>query len=150
VTIEYRTIGSKDWRSVTISPEEYFDLEQGEEIDWDCVPRYNHAIDYLEVGKVALRNTRLTIVDPGAGVTKQINETFWNSGKNRAIERTDKGPQIDYWELILEVSANEASETWEILRLDRSEGVMTPNYHGFIQRLDDGSEVETKVEINHT
>lgn len=145
VSIEYRTTGSTEWRSITLAPQEYFDLDEDEAISWDCVPLYNHAIDYLKVEKPTVRNTRLTIVDAKFKITKQITETFWNSGKNRVVERIDTGPEIDYWELIVELMVSETPVTWEILRLDRLEGVVVPNYHGIIQRKDDGSEIETRV-----
>ena len=128
-----------------MSPEDYFDLDGGEAPSWDCVPRHNHAIDYLEIERWMVRNTRVTIADENSKVTKQITETFWNEGKSRVVERTDTGPSVNYWELIVEILKTEMPPTWEILRFDRAEGVVGPNYHGFIVQNNDGSEKETKV-----
>jgi hypothetical protein len=146
VSLEYRTKESLTWKSIALSPEEYFDLEQNETVSWDSVPRHNHASDYLNVELAIIRNTRLTVVDAQAKLTQQITEAFWKGGTNRVVERTDNGPDGDYWELIVEVRVSDEPVVWEILRLDRLNGVIAPNYHGFIQLRDDGSEKETKVE----
>lgn len=146
VVLEYRCIGSKDWQSVSMSPEDYFDLDDGEALSWDCAPQHSHAIDYLEIERRMIRNTKVTISDENLKVTTQITETFWGEGKNRVVERTDAGPSVNYWELIVETMINEMPPTWDILRLDRAEGVVGPNYHGVIVQNNDGSQTETKVE----
>ncbi len=146
VTINYKLAGSAEWKSINLLPEEYFDLDEGEKIAWDSVPIHNHAKDYLNIGNLnEVLHTKLEIVDALTRVTKLITETFWNDGRNRAIERSDTGPGVDYWELIIEVMIGETPLVWEILRLDRVDGVLVPNYHGLIQRNEDGSEIETRV-----
>ena len=145
ITIEYQILGSTKWESVELSPEDYFDLDEGEEIVWDSVPMRNHAADYLGVDKSKIGSTKLKITDSSTQVTKLITETFWNNGKNRVIERTDTGPGIEYWELILEGIVSEQPVIWEVLRLDKLKGILTPSYHGFLQLNDDGSETETRV-----
>ena len=109
-----------------MSPEDDFDLDDGEALSWDCVPQHSHAIDYSEIEKRMIRNTKVTITDENSKVTKQITETFWDEGKNRVVECTDTGPSVNCWELIVEIMINETPPTWEILRLDRAEGVVGP------------------------
>jgi hypothetical protein len=145
ITINYQLFGSKEWVSVGLLPGEYFDLDEGEEIVWDCVPLHNHAIEYLNIDNLNIRSTKLNIRDSQAQVTRLITETFWNNGKNRAMERFDTGPGINDWELVLKIRISDMPLIWEILRLDKMEGILIPNYHGFIQRNEDGSETEIKV-----
>lgn len=145
IKLEYMLLDSNIWASVTLLPEEYFDLDPDEEITLDCVPKYNHAIDYLDCDKVC--NTRLEISDLSTKATRGITETFWNDGKNRIIERIDKGSGLDYNEMILEITVSESPLTWEIVRLHRQDGLLIPNYHGYITKNADGSETEIKVSL---
>ena len=95
-----------------------------------------------------LFRSQLEIIETNPQVKKVIHETFWNEGRNRVIERIDSGVGVEYWEMIVEIRLSEAPTVWEILRCGREEERLIPNYHGFIQRNDDGSETETKIDIN--
>src|SRR5262249_49510069 len=129
-----------------LTPDEFFELEPGERATMDSVPRQNHGIDYLEFAPQTIRMTRITIIDDVQKSVRVICETFWNNGQNRVIERTDRGVS-EYWEMILKIRINEAPPTWEILRLGRQDGTLSPLYHGLIQQNSNGSETETKVDI---
>lgn len=146
ITITYQRIASPTWQSVNLSPAQYFDLEGEESLSWDCVPIFNHAIDYLDIDASEIRCTKISIEDIPQRTNRTIIETFWNHGKNRLIERNDIGETFKDWELILESIINESPLTWEILRLDRSGEVLVPNYHGFIRRNNDGSETEVRFD----
>jgi DNA primase len=61
ISIEYKLNDSSQWHFVDFSPEEYFDLDPDEEVAWDCVPEYNHAIDYLDVDLDNRLQTIITI-----------------------------------------------------------------------------------------
>src|SRR5262249_33848733 len=111
----------------------------------DSVPKYNHAVDYLDIDRRLIRNTIIKLRDSQTTATLTITETFWNEGKNRIIERTDTGPGGEYWEVIVDTQAQDQSPIVEILRFGRQDGLITPWYHGFIARNQDGSETETKV-----
>jgi hypothetical protein len=147
ITLEYKLIHGGAWKSFTLTPAEFFELESGEYARIDSVPRHNHGTDYLGLAPQAIRMTRITIVDDAQKSNRVICETFWNSGQNRVIERTDRGVS-EYWEMILKTRISEAPPTWEILRLGRQDGTLIPLYHGFIRENRDGSETETKMEID--
>lgn len=144
ITLEYQMAGSNEWMLLTLLPEQYFDLDPGEEIQLDCVPKHNHAVDYLDFESTQVKSTKLKLLDMTTNTSISIVETFWNEGKNRAIERIDAGPNENYWELILDLQIQDSPLTWEILRIDKRDGIITPNYHGFIQHNEDGSETEIK------
>jgi len=146
ITLEYRLLTNEAWKSITLSPDEYFDLDPGEQPNIDSVAKYNHGIDYLDVEPQDMRMTRITIKDDINKSAITICETFWNNGQNRVIERTDCGAR-EHWEMILKIRISEIPLTWEILRLGRRDGTFIPWYHGFIRRNSDGSETETKVDI---
>jgi hypothetical protein len=61
ITIEYKLINFSQWQSVKFLPEEYFDLEPDEKIEWDCVPWHNHAIDYLDIELSLVEFTKITL-----------------------------------------------------------------------------------------
>lgn len=146
VEIYYQLIDSRDWIFLEVTPDEYFDLEPDEQVELDSLPRYNHAIDYLDVENERVIATKIILIDEILKAKRSIVERYWNHGRNRAIERTDMGAD-PYWEMILEVQVSANPPLWEIIRLGREDGVMTPLYHGFIQDNDDGSQTETQVKI---
>jgi hypothetical protein len=145
IAIEYKLNNSIHWQSVELTPSEYFDLEPDEKIELDCIPKYNHAIEYLNLQSERIVATKLILIDPTAESKRFIVERFWNGGENRLIERTDIGANT-YWELILEHQISKDPLLWEIVRLGRENGIVTPWYHGFLQDNDDGSQTETKVD----
>lgn len=144
ITLEYNLIGNSQWVSIKLRPEEYFDLEPGEEVELDCVPKFSNTVDYLDFDSTQLQGTKLTLFDQETGSSRIFTETFWNEGKNRVIERVDKGQNEEYWELILDLQLKESPPTSEILRLDKRNGVLSPNLHVFIRRNKNGSETITK------
>lgn len=142
ITLEYRSADSAAWRSVQLQPEQYFELLPGETPGIGGVARHAHGIDYLAADARPVRATRLTLVDRSCGDERVITETFWNEGRNRAIERTDRGLRPD-WELILAFESDGAIE--EIVRIGRADGIPVPLYHGFMRPNGDGSFTEKKV-----
>jgi hypothetical protein len=145
ITLNYRLIEQLDWQSQALSVEEYFDLELDEPVSLDACPQHNHAIDYLDLPVEQVQATQLTLVDPQAQTQRTIVEKFWNQGKNRIIERTDRGAQ-PYSETILEIQISQEPAIWEILRREREQGTLTPLDHAFVQDHADGSQTETIVQ----
>lgn len=146
ITLEYRMRDAETWTRIELEPHAYFELLDGEEPTIDGVARHDHAVAYLPKGIGALRATRLTIVDAARGAERVIAETFWNEGRNRAIERTDRGPD-PYWELILDMQSGVDGSRREIVRVGRDQGVLVPRYHGIFERDADGSSPETGVDL---
>jgi hypothetical protein len=144
IAIDYLLIGSDAWQTRTLEVGNYFDLEPDELADLDSCPYYNHAIDYLDLSLEQVQSTHLTLVNLKTHDQRVIVEKFWNQGKNRIIERTDLG-QTPYSETILEIQISETPPVWEVLRLSRDNGSLTPLYHAFLQDNTDGSQTETIV-----
>ncbi|MDY6784836.1 MAG: hypothetical protein SW833_20220 [Cyanobacteriota bacterium] len=146
ITIEYKTKDSETWKNTKLSPREYFDLEADEKIDVDSIPKYNHAIEYLNKDVSQVSITRTILIDKMAQRKILIVEKFWNKGNNRLIERTESGSN-SYWETILEIRIGEEPPLWEILRIGREDGIISPLYHGFLRDNEDGSQTETQIDL---
>jgi hypothetical protein len=146
IIIEYQLTDNKKWESVELTPDKYFDFEPDEKIDLNSVPKYNHAIEYLGSDHHRVGITKLLIIEEASQTKRSIIETFWNKGENRLIERFDSEPN-PYWEMILEIKVSEVPPVWEILRLGKKDGVMTPWYHAFLQDNDDGSQTENRIDV---
>jgi hypothetical protein len=144
ITVNYLLIDSDSWQTRTLDVGHYFDLEPDEPVDLDSCPQHNHAIDYLDLYPEQVQSTHLTLVNLKTHDQRVIVEKFWNQGKNRIIERTDLG-QTPYSETILEIQISETPLVWEVLRLSRDNGSLTPLYHAFLQDNTDGSQTETIV-----
>ncbi len=150
VNLDYRLIGNKEWKSIDLEPESYFDLESGEIVNLDSIPFYDHAIEYLVedlgIQKESVMATKLHLYDKSTKKERLITESFWNYGRNRLIERQDTGDR-PYSEIIMEMLVSEVPEVWEVLRCDRLSGVLSPSYHAKIQEREDGSQVEHHVNV---
>ncbi len=145
VSIEYMKVSETKWTAVVLDANEYFESVEDESLmDLDCVPRHNHAVDYLDIEPREVRATRLTISSPLDGSSRIVNETSWNEGKCRVIERTDSGAR-PYWELIVESRIEDQPPLWDILRLVRRDALLVPIYHAVIRENADGSEEEVPI-----
>jgi hypothetical protein len=149
IEIQYKIHNSPDWHSLDLTPEQYFDLEDNEPIEIDCIPRYNHAIDYLKDlnlwQKKTIIVTRINLIDFSKKEQRQITERFWNQGKNRIIERIDLDLgtfHTKYNEILIETQIKENPSQWQIMRLNRQDGIISPIFHGLIEENSDGSESE--------
>lgn len=145
IFIEYRLVDSLTWESINLSPEEYFDLEEGEEISENCVPQYDHAVDYLDIEITNVSNTRIKIENFQNKTTEIITETFWNHGKNCLIESTTTNPKEVSWMIILSIQRQDNPKIWEILNFEREDDLPKLCYHGIIQDNEDGSQDEFKI-----
>ena len=141
IRIEYKLLNSEQWHSVIFSPNEYFDLDSDEEIEWDCVPIHNHAVDYLDVDYSLIQYTKSTIVDSKLSVTCITTETFWNSGKNRIII-FNVFSSTPFRQTIIECQIKNNPPTWEILRYREENNFSILSYHGLIIDKEDGSQDE--------
>jgi hypothetical protein len=150
IDLGYRLVDSKEWKSIDLEPESYFDLESGELVNLESIPFYDHAIEYLVedlgIQKESVIATKIHLYDKSTKQERLVTESFWNYGRNRLIERQDIGDR-PYSEIILEMLVSEVPEVWELLRCDRLSGVLSPSYHAKIQEREDGSQVEHHVNL---
>ncbi len=147
ITISYKLNHSNYWEYISLNPHDYFDLEPDEKITLDCIPQYNHAIDYLNIDRTEISATKLSIIDENIENKSVIIEKFWHEGKNRLIERQDFGDS-PYWEMILEQELSQNPAVWEVMRLGKEDEVIVLLYHGFLQDNDDGSQTEIRLDKN--
>ncbi len=146
VFIDYRFINDSEWHTIEMLPEDYFDLSPDEKIEWDCVPEYNQAIDYLidylDVDPKLVLNTRVRIFDREANISEVITTTFWNQGENMIAERviTDLETPDLLWLMVITSKVQDNPAVWEIMRLQRENNVPVLESHSFITDNEDGSE----------
>ncbi len=149
ISIEYKTIDSSQWHIIELLPEDYFylvDLEPDEVLEWDSVPEYDDAIDYLDIEPNLVSNTRLRISDIEAQITKVITETFWNQGNNRIVERIDsRNSEVFYWLMIIDTKVQDNPTIWEILRIEKEDNLPKISHHSFIKDNEDGSQAEMNI-----
>ncbi len=144
IFIDYRMHGSSEWETVEFTPEEYYDHSYYEDdddpIEWDSVPEWDDAIEYLDVDPVLIANTRLRIRDIELGITRTITTTFWNYGHNYITERVDKGSEVIGYVMVLSTRLQDSPVIWEIMRFRRKNDVLEMEFHSFIQDNEDGSQ----------
>ena len=145
IRIDFQSRAKTEPESVSLAPEDYFDLDPGEQPDLDCVPKHYHAADYLLITLEELVFTRVTLFRSKDNASIQITETFWNRGSNRTVERIDLIPDNPYWELIVISTLQEHPPVVEILRLIRNGELISPVSHVIITSREDGSQVEKAI-----
>ena len=141
IKIEYKLSNSDKWYLVEFLPDEYFDLEPNEEVEWDCVPLYNDTLDYLDIDKTLVKFIKTTIIDIENNISQVFTETFWNQGNNRIIETNITGSKL-YQETIIDIKLKNDPPTWELLRYTKENNLPKLSYHGFFKDNDDGSQEE--------
>jgi hypothetical protein len=149
ITIQYKLVGQEKWKTVRLSPEDYFDvdyLEPGEKCEIDSVAKYYDEISYLRVNRRSVQYTKLTIIDPAAKDSKTITRTYWGRGKNFISEHVyHDGRKRTDWEIIVAIELPTTPPVSEIIRIVRKNGNISPYYHGFIIDNPDGSQKEIKM-----
>ena len=146
INILYKLQNTNEWCELKIDPENYFDkkyLDEGEIIEINSIPLFNHAIEYLEeTYREKVSNTRLSITNNNFYEKIDINETYWNNHQNSIVERIDTNPKgvIIYNVIILTSLVNDSSteNTWEIIRFIKENAVFTPILHTFITENKNG------------
>jgi len=95
VEIEYKILDQENWAKIELTPNEYFEeidesecvnsQRLSEEYNFDAIPKYFHAVEYLDCKLSEIQYTKLTIVDLSKSAKLVQSETFWNEGNNRII-----------------------------------------------------------------
>ena len=144
IEISWRSSGSDDWLSRSVSPLEYFEPDE-RSFEFDSIPRFDHAVEYLSLKRDDVAATKITLTNSKQKRSRMISEKFWNNGKNRIIERFDES-DAPYWEMILESRSVEHPKTVEIMRIGRDpDGIVGPLSHVFLTEQEDGSHSEIIV-----
>ena len=109
IKIQYKLIGEQEWTTINLTPQDYFDLDDGEAIEVNSIPMYNHALDYIKNISKEVVNTKITIEDTKTKEKIIITESFWNKQQNRIIEKIFNGSDCNEELIIVETKdlANE-------------------------------------------
>jgi hypothetical protein len=143
VFIDYHQKNTSEWITIELKPEEYFDVESDAEITWNSIPRFDNAIDYLDLEKSAINNTRIRISDSQFNLGRTISTTFWNGGENQIIERVDEGKND--MQIIITNKIQENPDIWEIMRFKKQNHTLQIEFHSFIQEDENEFQVEKVI-----
>ncbi len=145
INIQYKLEGQDIWMGFNLPPHQYFDLDDGEDIEFDSIPMYEHAIDYIKDNVEKVVATKITISNEGKRSKRIITTTYWNEQKNSITERVDLSEGNMENEIIIETRISDTPSIYEIMRVIRRDDTLVPIYHGFITDCEDGSQQEEKI-----
>jgi hypothetical protein len=150
INIDYKISNSPEWKTVALTPEEYFDKDYfeeypDEEIEWDSVPEFNDALDYIDVDPEILSHTRITIFDNEKNISRTLSKALWNKGENFIIERTDKYADKVEELIVINIKLKDSPTEWEILRFQKENGIPMLEFHSVILDKEDGSQEERVI-----
>jgi hypothetical protein len=106
ISLEYRLDGQKNIVSTALSPEYYFELEDGELAMFDSFVRFDDELEYADLSSWEVDYTRITVFDDITNSKRQISSCYWNDGKNCLSERIDTLASEQYRVFILETEHN--------------------------------------------
>lgn len=84
----YQRRDSADWEELALSAAQYYEPTE-DKLDWDSVPRHDHAFQYLAVSRAQLAQTVIFLYDDQGRLCCTLREMFWNRGRNHLIHRID-------------------------------------------------------------
>lgn len=145
IRLMFRLLGSGTWESISLSPEEYFERDEPAPMGMDALPRFNHAVEYLNVERSMVSHTKLMLCDAATQQTRTITEVFWNRGRNRFIERTDSGMPARGRVLVYEMLRSDSPETWDVVRLEGQDESLEVISHAIITANENASESMVSV-----
>ncbi|AFZ24524.1 hypothetical protein Cylst_2294 [Cylindrospermum stagnale PCC 7417] len=148
IVIEYKMLNQPTCEKIEITPDEYFEpmdedeyLDSlNEEYDFDSVPKYFHAVDYIGCKLCEVEHTKLTIVDRTKDIKHICSETFWNGGDNRTILTQILGLGKPSYELLVETVINKIPKTIQQIKFIVEDDIAKFQNQLIIQCNEDGSE----------
>ncbi|BAZ16700.1 hypothetical protein NIES4071_85780 [Calothrix sp. NIES-4071] len=150
IWIEYKLVNNPDSLKIEIAPEDYFEpLDEDEdpdfnnadeEYDYDSVPKYFHAIEYIGCEISDVEHTKVTILDERNSIEYIQSETFWNKGEDRMIMTQTLGKEVNRYDMLLETLINIKPKTIQQVKFIIENNVPKYQEQIIIQTNEDGSE----------
>lgn len=149
IWIEYKLVNNPDSLKIQIAPEDYFepldededpDFNTDKEYDYDSVPKYFHAIEYIGCETSNVENTKITILDERNGIEYIQSETFWNKGENRMIMTQTLGKEVNRYDMLIETLINRKPKTIQQVKFIIENNIPKYQEQIIIQTNEDGSE----------
>lgn len=140
ISIRYKMMNSKNWLNISLTADDYFDLDPEEDPEIWSVPKSDKPLDYIKYNQDSVESIILSISDPVKNERLTIKQKFWNGQQNYLLESVEeKQGNIDI-ELILQtlVQDDPNNEIWEIIRFSREDGLLSPTFHSFITENQEG------------
>lgn len=150
ILIEYKLVNNLESLKIQIAPEDYFEpLDEDEdqdfnntdeEYDYDSVPKYFHAIEYIGCEISNVEHTKITILDERNGIEYIQSETFWNKGEDRMIMTQTLGKEVNRYDMLVETLINRKPKTIQQVKFIIENNIPKYQEQIIIQTNDDGSE----------
>lgn len=151
VEIEYKMLNQQTWEKIKLTPYEYFETIDedeyldskplNEEYDFDSVPKYFHAVEYIGCKLSEIEHTKLTIVDLSKNIKLIQSETFWDEGNNRLISTQFFGMEKPSHEILVETVINKIPKTIQQVKFLLEDNLPKCQHQLVIQCQEDGSEI---------
>ena len=150
VEIEYKMLNQQNWEKIQLTPYEYFETIDedeyldskplNEEYDFDSVPKYFHAVEYIGCKLSEIEHTKVTIVDLSKNIKLIQSETFWNEGNNRLISTQFFGEKPSH-EILVETVINKIPKTIQQVKFLLEDNLPKCQHQLVIQCHEDGSQI---------
>jgi hypothetical protein len=150
IWIEYKLVNNPDTLKIKMAPEDYFEpLDEDEnpdfdyadeEYEYDSVPKYFHAIEYIGCEISNVEHTKITILDERNGIEYIQSETFWNKGDNRMIMTQTLSGDINRYDMLVETLINKEPKTIQQVKFIIENNIPKYQEQIIIQTNEDGSE----------
>jgi hypothetical protein len=131
----------EDVYCISLSPEEYFDMEyieEGEELEADSVAKYWNTIDYIDNDiRSKVNFTKLEIFDNSRDFLYTVMDTYWNEQNYLVRERIDYLRGQKCYHIIIISLTRDDPAVYEIIRLEEMGGEFKPISHTISDSITD-------------
>ena len=94
ISIRYKMMNSKNWLNISLTADDYFDLDPEEDPEIWSVPKSNKPLDYIKYNRDSVESIILSISDPVKNERLTIKQKFWNGQQNYLLESVEEKQDV--------------------------------------------------------
>jgi hypothetical protein len=145
IKFEYSLKGNSTLHLFDISPDQYFDLkylDEGEELETDSIALFWNDIDYLDSKiKRDVSFIKVDIFDSNNSIRTITTDSYWNDQNYLVRERVDYSHDEEvYHTVIISLTRTEDNSIYEIIHLEKQNGILKPVSHTIAKEGIDGND----------
>jgi len=134
---------------MTFTPQEYFDLDEGEAVDVDCVPKHSDPCDYISDTE-NVKKFALTVKNALNGKMVRLERVYQNDQKTDVTTRCEyQGDALIYKEIIYQSKLPQSLVAqgcaYDLCRFVVNDDETKCIYHGIFHYAADGQEIEYPI-----